>query len=205
MVTYFLLQEHSDDRYRLTSLVCSIKQADPDHSIVIACTPETKEFIENFKYVEANIRFREIDNTLGIAVYAKNWLTIIKEEIESGNELLFCHQQLTFVSKVSITDSVKSQGIGFIKKAIKVPEQQKRSLYSFDLLYISSLAAIEKIEKHYRDSTTLFVDGKVEWSKSEKDEFVQAWADMPLRFADYDDGVICVSEYIDCKCYIPIT
>ena len=54
-------------------------------------------------------------------------------------------------------------------------KDREHTIYSFQLLYISSIDVINKIEKHYRNTTKLFVDGKCEWSKSENDELINAW------------------------------
>jgi len=199
MMSYFLLQEHSDDKYRLLSLIGSISMCDLEHDIIVACTEETENYIHDFKYIKANVRFHRISNELGLHAYANNFISVIRKELELGNDLLFCDKHLTFINKLEIPDSVKEQGIGFIKKDYKVMKDREHTIYSFQLLYISSIDAINKIEKYYRNTTKLFVDGKCEWSKSENDELINAWATLPVQFANYDDGIICVSEYIDCK------
>ena len=199
MMLYFLLQEHSDDKYRLLSLIGSISMSDSEHNIIVACTEETENYIHDFKYIKANVRFHRISNKLGLHAYANNFISVIRKELELGNDLLFCDKHLTFINKLEIPDSVKAQGIGFIKKNYKAMKGNEHTIYSFQLLYISSIDVINKIEKHYQNTTKLFVDGKCEWSKSENDELINAWATLPLQFANYDDGVICVSEYIDCK------
>jgi hypothetical protein len=202
MVTYFLLEEQPREKYSITALIFSIKYNDPTHNILLACTQETREYIQNLKYLNANIRYRDIDDTFGLAQYAKNWLTIIREEVEKGNELLFCNHNITFVSQFIIPDSIKNQGIGFIKNDFDVCKDNEPLLYNINLLYISSIDVIERLEKHYRDSTTLFIDGKLEWSENEKHEFKVAWSTIPSKFADYDDGVICVNEYFDGKMFL---
>ena len=197
MTTYFLLQEHSYDKYTLAASVYSINSVDPDHCIILACTHETQEYIQNITYFKANIRYRLIENKFSLAQHIKNWLTILKEEVKNGNDILFCDTNLIFIKQLKISESIKSQGIGFIKTHFDVPENKPELQYSINLLYVSSLTVIDKIEKLYRDSTTLFIDGKIEWSKNENNDILKAWANMPLSFADYDDGIICVSEYIN--------
>jgi hypothetical protein len=199
---YLAVQEHNNDGPKLLSLALSISLADPTSTIVMHCSDDVRDFIVNYTDINASIEFNTIDEQFNLENYAKRWLNALQVNIDSQRPVIFCHQMLVFSSPVIITDEIKAQGIGFIKKHIGVAPSHERSLYSFDVLYISSQAVLDKIKKHYESDSTLFVDGKTEWSDSEKKNLIECWANLPLRFADYDDGTVCVSEYIDGRGYL---
>lgn len=199
---YLAVQEHSDDGPKLLSLILSLFLADHGSTIVVYCNDHTRNFIVNYTDPGAIIEFTIVDDQFTLENYAKRWLNALQDNIDRQRPIVFCHQMLVFCAPVVISDEIKAQGIGFVKKHLSVAVSHKRSLYSFDVLYISSQAALDKIRNHYECGSTLFVDGKTEWSDSEKKTLIECWADLPLRFADYDDGTVCVSEYIDGRGYL---
>ena len=76
-------------------------------------------------------------------------LAAVKSTIEKYGECLFVNKNFFMVNEFSITESLKEQKIGFIKKEFKCTEGKEYLKYSIDLLYINDLDMLGLITNYF--------------------------------------------------------
>jgi hypothetical protein len=188
---YCIVQESLYDKQHILGLLLSIELYDKNSTCVVCCDEEIKKYIELFpKTIELNLDFgiKPVNNNFMTLEYIKNIFNSLKYCINNYKECVFINKELIMTNPLIISDQIKSQGIGFIKKTINVIDKEKEfQRYSIGLLYIKDIECINRLINHYEtelkciDFFNLSLDA---YDKNKKEEVtnlcIKIYAELPL-------------------------
>ena len=190
---YCIVQETRYDKQHILGLLLSIELYDKNSTCVICCDEEIKKYIELFpKTIELNLDFgiKPVNDNFMALDYIKNIFNSLKYCVDNYQECVFINKELIMTNPLIISDQIKSQGIGFIKKTINVIDKEKEfQRYSIGLLYIKDIEYINLLINHYEtelkcvDFFNLSFDAYDENKKKEETSLcIKIYAELPLLF-----------------------
>ena len=190
---YCIVQESLYDKQHILGLILSIELYDKNSTCVVCCDEEIKNYIELFpKTIELNLDFeiKPVNNNFMALEYIKNIFNSLKYCVNNYKECVFVNKELIMTNPLIISDQIKSQGIGFIKKTINVIDKEKEfQRYSISLLYIKDIEYINLLINHYEtelkcvDFFNLSFDAYDENKKKEETSLcIKIYAELPLFF-----------------------
>lgn len=188
---YCVVQESLYDKQHILGLLLSIELYDKNSTCIVCCDEEIKKYIELFpKTIELNLDFgiKPVNNNFMTLEYVKNIFNSLKYCINNYKECVFINKELIMTNSLIISDQIKSQGIGFIKKTINVIDKEKEfQRYSIGLLYIKDIEYVNRLINHYEtelkciDFFNLSFDA---YDKNKKEEVtnlcIKIYAELPL-------------------------
>lgn len=190
---YCIVQESLYDKQHILGLLLSIELYEKNATCVVCCDEEIKNYIELFpKTIELNLDFgiKPVNNNFMTLEYIKNTFNSLKYCINNYEECVLINKELIMTNPLIISDQIKSQGIGFIKKTINVIDKEKEfQRYSIGLLYIKDIEYVNRIINHYAtelkciDFFSLSFDAYGENKKKEETSLcIKIYAELPLFF-----------------------
>lgn len=190
---YCVVQETRYDKQHILGLLLSIELYDKNSTCVICCDEEIKKYIELFpKTIKLNLDFgiKPVNDNFMALDYIKNIFNSLKYCINNYKECVFINKELIMTNPLIISDQIKSQGIGFIKKTINVIDKEKEfQRYSISMLYINDIEYINLLINHYEtelkcvDFFNLSFDAYDENKKKEETSLcIKIYAELPLFF-----------------------
>ena len=152
-INYCIVQELPTDKQHILGLLLSIELYDKQSICVICCTEETKTFIEQFpKNIELVLDFIIIDADvkLNCLTYIKNIFKSLLYCINKYGECLLTGKDLIMTNKIKMSNEIKTQKIGYIKKTINTPDEETEfQKYSIELFYIGDIEYVNTCIKYY--------------------------------------------------------
>jgi len=190
---YCIVQESHYDKQHILGLLLSIELYDKNSTCVVCCDEEIKNYIELFpKTIELNLDFgiKPVNNNFMALEYIKNIFNSLKYCINNYKECVFINKDLIMTNPLIISDQIKLQGVGFIKKTINVIDKEKEfQRYSIGLLYIKDIEYVNRLINHYEtelkcvDFLNLsFADYDEIKKKEETSLCIKIYAELPLFF-----------------------
>ncbi len=157
MCNTICIVEENDNKELILGLLLSLEINMPNLNCVISCKDETREFIEKYpKRMELNLDFinhiRRHEEFDCIA-YVQNILNSLSYSIKTYGEVLYVSHTIFMVNKLVISDEIKEQGFGFIKKCDTHCDDDKKYLdYNFDIIYLRDNNSLEQVIENISDS-----------------------------------------------------
>lgn len=188
---YCIVQESLYDKQHILGLLLSVELYDKNSTCVVCCDEEIKNYIELFpKTIELNLDFgiKPVNNNFMTLEYIKNVFNSLKYCINNYKECVFINKELIMTNPLIISDQIKSQGIGFIKKNINVIDKEKEfQRYSIGLLYIKDIEYVNRLINHYEtelkciDLFNLSFDAYDKNKKKEETSLcIKIYAELPI-------------------------
>lgn len=135
--------------YRLLSRVLNLNSVQPNSNCVIICSNKAKKIIKNFP-ITYTIKLHFIKNKFkkyGLAYTYFNIFNVLKYAIEQFGSGIYMYDAVYILRKISIPESLKSQGFGYHKKIYNSHiEEDNKKRYTFELTYANNIEFIRNIE-----------------------------------------------------------
>lgn len=228
MWTFVIVQEEEQELHLLVSSVIQISISNPNNNIVCACNQEYFDILEKYFSKNVNLIHYKLNinssHKKNLKYFLLNWINTFDFAIKNYEHPIYVPSSIVLVNKVPITQELIDQKVCFIKlrqtfsaasdeNKIINPEDAKKNKanYSMSLFYISSLHALNVIKKYFSKESKLFEEeskidyDNIEEIKSlivERKKYAKLWRELPLLFADMDDGTISITKYISHDGYL---
>lgn len=149
--TFSIIEETSNNRHNILSLLLSINLSytkigiSNEVNCIICCSKVTEDFIKNFPFdFSINIVFfdenKQITGPPSIMKYLKNVELLGNYAIKTYGECLFIYHDFIMVNPISISNKVKDQKYGVMKKFFNGHnEESNYEKYSLEMIYVNDI------------------------------------------------------------------
>lgn len=203
MVNACLIQEVKDDWQHLLGLLLSMELYNSSFTTChIYCDENTKNKLESFpKLFTFNIKYNIIiDHKISNVSYMKLFINSIKNVVENYGECLFINSNLIMLNSFTISEKIKTNGIGFIKKEFECTDEMNHTKYLFELLYINNIEHIGIIINYFKER----LDGKnileldlKEVDKDIIDDMNKKCVDIYAKIPEFIANECMLDDFID--------
>jgi hypothetical protein len=159
-MVYCLIQQDAKSLEQIVSFIANISNLKLTDTIVVACTEDFKNEIQNFIITipDIHIDFFEIEN-LKLSKVTNQFCNIIRYCLDKYNEVLCLDENALLINTIDVSHLSKS-GIGFLKKMHIVPNEHYSRLFSREIFYCSNKDMFEKYAKIVNEAQD-YINNKV--------------------------------------------